>query len=60
MSVLREGVDCEEHGEAPPPVIQGVGSGRGGQTAASGEWPEEEEGAKGGRDRLDGGGPVDE
>ena len=29
MSVLREGVDREEHGEAPPPVLQGVGS-RGG------------------------------
>ena len=39
MSVLREGVDREEHGEAPPPVLQGVGSRGGGPTAASGEWP---------------------
>ena len=42
MSVLREGIDREKHGEAPPPVLQVVGSGRGGPTAVSGEWPEEE------------------
>ena len=29
MSVLREGIDREKHGEAPPPVLQGVGSERG-------------------------------
>ena len=42
MPVLREGIDRQEYGEAPPPVLQGVGSG-GGPTAVSGEWPEEEE-----------------
>ena len=41
MSVLREGIDREKHGEAPPPVLQGVGSRGGGPTAVSGDWPEE-------------------
>ena len=38
------GIDLEKHGEAPPTVLQGVGSGGGGgPTAVSGEWAEEEE-----------------
>ena len=40
MSVLWEGADREEDGEAPPPVLQGVRSGGGGgrpRSAVSGQ-----------------------
>ena len=44
MPVLWEGGDHQKYGEAPPPVLQSVGSrGGGGATAVSGERPEEEE-----------------
>ena len=32
LSVLWEGGDRQEHGEGPPPVLQGVGSKGGGTT----------------------------